>query len=70
MKFDKVQFVYIDMDYLKKLNEIEPEIFFDAKNKNYKEKINIIAESIKENQLIKNTESYKNLILSKKYIKK
>jgi len=38
MKFDKVQFVYIDMDYLKKLNEIEPEIFFDAKNKNYKEK--------------------------------
>jgi len=38
MKFDKVQFVYIDMDYLKKLNEIEPEIFFDAENKNYKEK--------------------------------
>ena len=38
MKFDKVQFVYIDMDYLKKLNEIEPEIFFDAENKNYKDK--------------------------------
>lgn len=38
MKFNKVQFVYIDMDYLKKLNEIESEIFFDAENVNYKEK--------------------------------
>ena len=38
MKFNKVQFVYIDMDYLKKLNENEPEIFFDEKNENYKEK--------------------------------
>ena len=38
MKFDKVQFVYIDMNYLKKLNEIESEIFYDAENENYKEK--------------------------------
>ena len=38
MKFDKVQFVYIDMEYLRKLNEIETEIFFDANNNNYKEK--------------------------------
>ena len=38
MKFDKVQFVYIDMEYLKKLNEIESEIFFDPENVNYKEK--------------------------------
>jgi protein AbiQ len=38
MKFDKVQFVYIDMEYLRKLNEIESEIFFDAENNNYKEK--------------------------------
>ena len=38
MKFDKLQFVYIDMEYLRKLNEIESEIFFDAENKNYKEK--------------------------------
>ena len=26
MKFDKVQLVYIDMDYLEYLHEIEPEI--------------------------------------------
>ena len=38
MKFDKVQFVYIDMAYLKKLNEVEPEIFYDDNNDNYKEK--------------------------------
>lgn len=38
MKFNKVQFVYIDVNYLKKLNEIEPEIFFDKENENYKEK--------------------------------
>ena len=38
MKFTKVQFVYIDISYLKKLNEIEPEIFFDEENENYKEK--------------------------------
>ena len=38
MKFDKVQFVYIDIEYLKKLNEIESEIFYDANNENYKEK--------------------------------
>ena len=38
MKFNKVQFVYIDIDYLKKLNEVEPEIFFDEDNVNYKEK--------------------------------
>lgn len=38
MKFNKVQFVYIDMDYLKKLNTVEPEIFYDENNANYKEK--------------------------------
>lgn len=38
MKFNKVQFVYIDMDYLKKLNEVEPEIFYDENNENYKDK--------------------------------
>ena len=38
MKFNKVQFVYIDMDYLKKLNEVETEIFYDENNANYKEK--------------------------------
>ena len=32
MKFDKVQFVYIDIDYLKELNKIESEIFYDANN--------------------------------------
>ena len=32
MKFNKVQFVYIDMDYLKKLNEVETEIFYDENN--------------------------------------
>lgn len=38
MKFNKVQFVYIDLNYLEKLNEIEPEIFFDKENENYGEK--------------------------------
>lgn len=38
VKFNKVQFVYIDINYLEKLHEIEPEIFFDKENKNYKEK--------------------------------
>lgn len=38
MKFTKLQFVYIDIQYLEKLHEIEPEIFFDKENKNYKEK--------------------------------
>jgi len=35
-------------------------------NKDYKEKINIIGEAIKENQLIKDTTSYKKLVLTKK----
>lgn len=38
MKFSKVQFVYIDINYLEKLYEIEPEIFFDKRNENYKGK--------------------------------
>ena len=38
MKFNKVQFVYIDIDYLKKLNEVESEIFYDENNENYKDK--------------------------------
>lgn len=29
MKFEKVQFVYIDINYLEYLHGIEPEIFFD-----------------------------------------
>lgn len=36
MKFDKVQFVYIDIDYLEYLHEIEPEIYFDKDDTNYK----------------------------------
>lgn len=36
MKFDKVQFVYIDIDYLEYLHEIEPEIYFYKDNSNYK----------------------------------
>ncbi len=36
MKFDKVQFVYIDIDYLEYLHEIEPEIYFDKDDPNYK----------------------------------
>lgn len=36
MKFDKAQFVYIDIDYLEYLHEIEPEIYFDKDNSNYK----------------------------------
>ena len=38
MKFNKVQFVYINMDYLKKLNEVESEFFYDENNENYKDK--------------------------------
>ena len=36
MKLDKVQFVYIDIDYLEYLHEIEPEIYFDKDAPNYK----------------------------------
>ena len=36
MKFDKVQFVYIDIKYLEYLHEIEPEIYFDTNDPNYK----------------------------------
>ena len=36
MKFDKVQFVYIDIKYLEYLHEIEPEIYFDKNDPNYK----------------------------------
>lgn len=40
MKFDKVQFVYIDIDYLEYLHEIEPEIYFDKdKQKDYRQRI-------------------------------
>ena len=34
MKFNKIQFVYIDVDYLKYLHDIDSEFFFDEK-KNY-----------------------------------
>lgn len=37
MKFDKIQFIYIDVDYLKYLHNIDPEIFFDENN-NYEGK--------------------------------
>ena len=37
MKFDKIQFVYIDVDYLRYLHSIDSEIFFDEKN-NYEAK--------------------------------
>lgn len=36
MKFDKVQFVYIDVDYMEYLNQIDSEIFFNKSNPNYK----------------------------------
>ena len=36
MKFSKVQFVYIDIDYLKAMNEADSEIFYDENNKGYK----------------------------------
>lgn len=36
MKFSKVQFVYIDIDYLKAINEADSEIFYDENNKEYK----------------------------------
>lgn len=38
MKFNEVQFVYIDVDYLEYLNEIESEIFFDKNDPQYKRK--------------------------------
>ena len=38
MKFDEVQFVYIDVDYLEYLHEIESEIFFDRNDPEYKRK--------------------------------
>ena len=36
MKVSKVQFVYIDIDYLKAMNEADSEIFYDENNKEYK----------------------------------
>ena len=36
IKFEKVQFVYIDINYLEYLHGIEPEIFFDKNEPNYK----------------------------------
>ena len=36
MKFSKVQFVYIDIDYLKAMNEADSEIFYDENKKEYK----------------------------------
>ena len=36
MKFDKVQFVYIDTNYLEYLHSVDSEIFFDKSNSNYK----------------------------------
>jgi protein AbiQ len=36
VKFSKVQFVYIDIDYLKAMNEADSEIFYDENNKEYK----------------------------------
>lgn len=36
MKFGKVQFVYIDIKYLEYLHGIEPEIYFDKADSNYK----------------------------------
>lgn len=35
MRFNKVQFVYVDVRYLEYLHDIEPEIFFDKKNEKY-----------------------------------
>lgn len=37
MKFDKIQFVYINIDYLRELSKADPEIFFDENN-NYEQK--------------------------------
>ena len=36
MKFSKVQFVYIDIDYLKAMNEADSEYFYDENIKEYK----------------------------------
>lgn len=41
MKFSKVQFVYIDIDYLKAMNEADSEIFYDENNKEYKFKLHL-----------------------------
>lgn len=38
MKFDKVQFVYIDIDYLRLMHNTDSEIFFDENDENYKYK--------------------------------
>lgn len=36
MDFDKVQFVYIDVEYMEYLNGIDSEIFFNKKDENYR----------------------------------
>lgn len=36
MNFDKVQFVYIDVAYMKYLNRIDSEIFFNKEDENYR----------------------------------
>ena len=36
MNFDKVQFVYIDVDYMEYLNGIDSEIFFNKEDENYR----------------------------------
>ena len=36
MNFDKVQFVYIDVDYIEYLNGIDSEVFFNKKDQNYR----------------------------------
>lgn len=36
MIFDKIQFVYIDIDYMEYLSEIDSEIFFNKEDKNYR----------------------------------
>ena len=36
MNFDKVQFVYIDVDYMEYLNGIDSEVFFNKKDQNYR----------------------------------
>lgn len=38
MKFNKIQFVYIDVNYLEYLHKIDSEIWFDEENENYKMK--------------------------------
>ena len=36
MRFVKIQFVYIDIDYMEYLNAIDSEIFFNKDDENYK----------------------------------